>query len=205
MTMIRVKCERCDAALGMREPGTYHCGFCADPGKPLAWNTKPVCATEGCNSATSGKSKYCRTHAREARASWVAKVQDSIKAREEKRESFADLWRKAQCAAQKAHAEAIPTPMTVIEQGPWDTLPRKAWHVSEGACGFGSVVVRPGNSSFALWLVNNGYARKAYGGGVRISTNFGSQSVARAEAAAYALADVLREAGIKAYGQSNLD
>jgi len=174
--------------------------------KPVEWNSKPVCATDGCNSAAQGKSKYCRPHAREARASWLDKVKASAEARETRNESFADLFRRAHEAARKAHAEAIPTPMVVRETSGLSGTPTgKDYYVSEGACGFGSVVVRPGNSSFALWLCRNGYARKAYGGGVRISTNFNSQSVARAEAAAYALADVLREAGIKAYGTSNLD
>jgi hypothetical protein len=174
--------------------------------KPLEWNSKPVCATEGCNSAAQGKSKYCRPHAREARAAWLDKVKASSEAREERKSYFADIWARAVAAARKAHAEAIPTPMTVVEKvGISNENTGRSYFVSEGACGFGSVKVRPGNSSFALWLVKNNYAHKSYNGGVSISTNYGSQSVARAEAAAYAMADVLREAGIKAYGTSNLD
>lgn len=166
-----------------------------------------TCATVGCSALTSGKSKYCRAHAREARAAWLDRIKASQQEREEKRESFALLFRRAHEAARKAHAEAIPAPMVVADANLDGTLKAdgERFYVSEGACGFGSVVVRPGNSAFALWLTRNGYARKSYYGGVSISTNFNSQSVARAEAAAYALADVLREAGIKAYPQSNLD
>jgi hypothetical protein len=173
--------------------------------KPVEWNSKPVCATDGCNSAAQGKSKYCRPHAREARAAWLDKVKASSEARVERKASFADLWARACAAARKAHAEAIPVPMTVVEQDVITGEPKRSWFVSEGPCGFGSVKVRPGNSSFALWLVSNSYARKSYNGGVSISTNYGSQSIARAEAAAEAMADVLREAGIKAYSISNLD
>ncbi len=176
--------------------------------KPLAWNTAPVCATEGCNSASSGKSKYCRVHAREARAAWIDKVRASAEARAERVKSHAALWARAIEAARKAHNECDPTPMVVRDAQLDGTLPPngKTYYVSEGACGFGWVKVMPANSSFALWLTANGHARKAYGGGVSISTNFGgSQSIARAEAAAWALSDVLREAGIKAYADSRLD
>ena len=175
--------------------------------KPLEWNSKPVCATEGCNSAAQGKSKYCRPHAREARASWIDKVRASSAARDERKASFADLWARACVAARKAHADAIPVPMTVFDAN-LDGTPKAGgnrFYVSEGPCGFGTVKVLPGNSSFALWLVKNNYARKSYTGGVTISTNYGSQSIARADAAAHAMADVLREAGFKAYGSSNLD
>lgn len=164
-----------------------------------------TCATVGCELSTSGNSKYCAAHKREARAAWLDKVRASAQERETRSATFAALWAKAVEAARKAHAEAIPTPMTVVEENLLTGEQGKRWYVSEGACGFGTVKVMPGNCSFALWLTKNNYARKSYTGGVSISTNYGSQSVARAEAAAYAMADVLREAGIKAYGSSNLD
>ena len=166
-----------------------------------------TCATEGCTSAATGVSKYCTPHKREARASWLDKVKASSEARDERKATHADLWARAVVAARKAHAEAIPVPMTVYDAN-LDGTPKpdgNRFYVSEGPCGFGTVKVLPGNSSFALWLVKNNYARKSYTGGVTISTNYGSQSIARAEAAAYAMADVLREAGVKAYGSSNLD
>lgn len=207
-----VNCDRCGCTINREAPAaneqaTFHCFGCADPGKPLAWNSKPLCATSGCNSATSGKSKYCRAHKVEARAAWLDKVKASAQARDERNEGFSALWGKALAAARKAHAEAIPTPMTVFDANA-DGTPKVGgdrYYVNEGACGFGYVTVNPGTSSFARWLVKNAGAYKHYYGGVRVSTNFGSQSIARADAAACAMADVLREAGIKAYASSNLD
>jgi hypothetical protein len=152
-------------------------------------------------------SKYCTPHKREARASWLDRVKASSEARDERKATHADLWARAVVAARKAHAEAIPVPMTVVEKvGASNQNTGRSWYVSEGACGFAQVNVRPANSSFALWALKNAGFRKAYSGGITFSTNFnGSQSIDRADAAAEAAAAVLREAGIKAYASSRLD
>lgn len=166
------------------------------------------CAKVGCELPTSGKSKYCRPHAREARALWLDKVKTSCQEREQRNGDHAALWARAMEAARKAHADAVPAPMIVADAHLDGTLVEggERHYVREGACGFGYVTVSPGNCSFALWLRKHANAYKHYYGGVRVSMNLGgAQSVARAEAAAYAASDVLREAGVKAYACSNLD
>lgn len=111
---------------------------------------------------------------------------------------FEALWGAAEVAARKAHAEAVPTPMVV-----------EAWIVSEGPCGFASVTFS-GKTAFGRWAKAAGRARKNSSKGLYVSTNNMSdkgysQSIARAEAAAYAFAKVLCEAGIEAYAESRLD
>ncbi len=165
-----------------------------------------VCATALCGKGVTGKSKYCREHREVAREAWLAKVRNGAEERQIRDEKHASLWNRAVAAARKAHAEAIPNPMVVVEKvGLSNENTGRSYFVSEGPCGFGYVKVMPGNSSFAIWLTRNGYAHKSYTGGVRISTNYGSQSIARAAAAADAMANVLYEAGIKAYSGSDLD
>lgn len=132
------------------------------------------------------------------------------------------LLARAAQAGEKAFREAIPAPMLVGtprdmmgslmggDGGGFDTG-QPIYQVNEGVCGFGWVTVRPGGSRFARWLVKNGIGRTdSYAGGVRISLwmicgDRGSQSLTRWEAAAYAVAEVLREGGITAYGDSRID
>jgi len=131
-------------------------------------------------------------------------------------EKFAALYRKASEAGMAAGKAAQPVPMVVSEvSDPFASyalgvnVPPKAggksWYVSEGACGFAWVVIRPGNCPFANWLKKHGHAQPAYGGGVQIWISEHNQSVARKEAHAYAMADVFKEAGINAYADSRLD
>jgi hypothetical protein len=107
------------------------------------------------------------------------------------------VWERASAAALNAHQAAVPDPMTVTDG-------RQTWHVADGLCGFAGVVVK-GNSAFGRWTKKNGIGRKHYPRGRYISTNYMSQSVARAEAAARAMAEVLREAGVDCHVESNLD
>lgn len=165
-----------------------------------------TCATVGCVLPTTGKSKYCREHREQARTAWLAKVQASGQAREDRDVRFLNLWSRALEAAKAAHAAALPTPMVVTESEGLSGQPTgRSWYVSEGACGFAWVTVHPGNSSFAIWATKHAGFRKAYGGGVQCSMNFGSQSVERGSQAAWAAAEVLREAGIKAFAGNRLD
>ena len=112
-------------------------------------------------------------------------------------------------AGRIAAAKAVPTPMVVSEHENMadDNSPvKKSWYVSEGACGFAWVVVRPGTSSFARWAAKNlPYTHKGYYGGLEISSPLMTQSVTRNEAYCSAFAEVLSEAGIKAYSNSRLD
>lgn len=85
------------------------------------------------------------------------------------------------------------------------------WYVSEGLCGFATLVVRPGNSSFAHWLKANVRTYKNHSGGLAVSSSSivpedaRSQSYDRKSAAVRAAVAVLREAGIKATADTRLD
>jgi hypothetical protein len=79
----------------------------------------------------------------------------------------------------------------------------KQYFVSDGVCGFASVVVR--NIKFANQLKKLGIGRKNYGTGWNISVSDFNQSLQRKEAYAYAFAGVLRAAGIDATVDSRMD
>ena len=120
------------------------------------------------------------------------------------------LWKKASDAGMTAARGHTPTPMVVAEHASPlnDASPvTKAWLVNEGACGFGWVKIRPANGRFAKWLLANGIAhRDEYAGGVNISAPASlGQSFERQQKWAYAAADVLRAAGVNAYGHVWLD
>ena len=124
--------------------------------------------------------------------------------------NFSAVYAKAQAAGMAAGQGARPTPMVVGSPStPFgnDVDPKQpTYYVSEGVCGFAWVNVRPGNSSFAKWLVANKVARKAYEGGVQIWVSEFNQSMARKEAYAEAMAAVFRnELGVKAYAGSRMD
>jgi endonuclease YncB( thermonuclease family) len=115
--------------------------------------------------------------------------------------TFEAAWVRAVNAAKFAGEALTPRPMTVSEGAGG-----QSWYVSDGVCGFAWVTVSPGNSSFAKWLVKNGYARKAYEGGVCHWVSAFGQSMERKEAYARAMADMLRsELGVKAYPGSRMD
>lgn len=119
------------------------------------------------------------------------------------------LYQQAHAAGMAALVAASPTPMVVGEA---DGLSERfkpggqRWYVSEGACGFGWVVVHPGNSSFARRMKQLGHGAPEYGGGWTVKwVREGGQSVDRKHAYAQAFAAVLREAGVQAFGQSRMD
>lgn len=120
---------------------------------------------------------------------------------------MAALYRKAKEAGLAAGEKAVPPVMIVSEA---DFLGRpipggKSYEVPSGPCGFAWVNVKPGSSSFARWLVKNEFALKSYYGGVDIWVRDFGQSMMKKEAAAGAMADVLRAAGIVAYPGSRMD
>lgn len=117
---------------------------------------------------------------------------------------YAALVAAAEAAGMAAGNAALPAPMIVTGTN-GATGAVKHYYVSEGACGFAWIVVRPGTSSFAKWLVANGKARKHYAGGVCVWVGEFNQSVDRKSAYAYAYAGVLQAAGIKAFADSRLD
>lgn len=79
------------------------------------------------------------------------------------------------------------------------------YHVPSGVCGFAWVNVNPGNSSFARWLIKTNRAYSHYRGGVNIRISAYDQSMEKKAAHAGAMANVLRDAGIKAYSMSRED
>lgn len=122
---------------------------------------------------------------------------------------MAALFERARAAAMAAGEAAIPRPMIVSEADGLSDRPKpggQSWYVADGACGFAWVIVKPGNSPFANFLKKEDLASKDhYYGGVSIWIREFNQSVTRKEAAAYAMAKVLNEAGIKASAMSRMD
>lgn len=123
-----------------------------------------------------------------------------------------DLVQKAVDAAKVAHANAVPAPMRVVQRAnPLDdnsAVVRDYGIISDGVCGFAWVIVRPGNSALAKYLVSIGMGRKSYEGGIRVSMSgmFASQSMERGYAAACAFAKVLNDAGFeRVYPDSRID
>jgi hypothetical protein len=158
-----------------------------------------TCALPGCDLPAEGEYDYC---------SFKHKIKAAGIERGERDAKFSELVARAHEAGMKAGNEALPEPMVVVGRAhPLDdTSPvTNAWYVSEGACGFAWVTVRPGNSSFAIWAKKHAGFRKAYYGGVEHWVSGFGQSMARKEAYARAYANVLREASINAYPGSRMD
>jgi hypothetical protein len=119
------------------------------------------------------------------------------------------LYARAREAGLAAAEARVPTPMVVVQRAnPFDdssAIVKEYAPVMGGVCGFAWVVVRPGTSSFARWLVKQGLASKHYYGGVSIWVRDFGQSMEKKQAYATAFAKVLGEAGIDAYGDSRMD
>ena len=125
-----------------------------------------------------------------------------------KEQVFQTLYNAAHAKGMEAGMGSNPTPMVVQQRAnPLnDNSPVvQQYFVSEGACGFAWIVVKPGTSAFARWLTKKGYARKHYHGGVSIWVGEFNQSIDRKEAYAAAFAEVLRNGGITAYSDSRMD
>jgi hypothetical protein len=121
---------------------------------------------------------------------------------------FEALYKKAWAAGVAAATGAKVAPMVVGEPvtpfGSDIDFTKQVYVVEGGACGFAWVSIR-GNTAFGKWAKKNGKARNGYPSGLAISIHAYNQSLARKEAHAYAMAEVLNEAGIKAYGNSRMD
>lgn len=118
------------------------------------------------------------------------------------------IYNAANAAGRAAVVALKVTPMVVTQHSnPLDdsSAIRKAYFVEDGPCGFAYVTIKPANSRFAKFMVVNGLARKAYGGGVTMSVRDYNQSLQKKEAYAYAFAKVLQDNGIKAYAESRMD
>lgn len=109
-----------------------------------------------------------------------------------------------------AGQNAVPKPMTIIEADPITGKPKlgaRADKIMEGACGFAWVNIKPGNSSFARWLVKNNYASKSYYGGVDIWISDHNQSYERKLAHAREMARLIGDTlpKVKACASGRLD
>ena len=117
-----------------------------------------------------------------------------------------ELYTQARAAGLLAAAAAQVTPMIIQQHKNMldDSSPViKQYFVSDGVCGFASVIVR--NIKFANQLKKMGIGRKNYGTGWSISVSDFNQSLTRKEAYAHAFAKVLNAHGITAYTDSRMD
>lgn len=154
------------------------------------------CKIEGCEQATAGKSRYCHEHRAEARKRFKAMVAEQAAERAHRYAEFAAIWNEAVEAGNAAGKAVNPEPMHIVGYAP----------IADGVCGFGWVVVYPGNCSFALWAKKNHGADAEYGGGMNVYwVHEFNQSYERKYAFAQAFAEVLRKHGIKAAGRGRLD
>ena len=127
---------------------------------------------------------------------------------EDKNAKWEALYQKAHQAGLDAANKMTPTPMVVQQHAdPFDDVSpvAKQWLVNDGVCGFAWVNVRPGNCSFALWLKKNMNAHKGYHGGMELWISQFGQSYERKYAYAAAFANIINQAGIKAYPGGRLD
>ncbi len=160
------------------------------------------CITETCSNPRSSKSTkgYCSPCSKLARANWIETIKASAAARADKELEFTALTTRAHEAGMRAADDHVTVPMVVCTA---DGVPIE--RVSGGVCGFAWIVVRPGNSPLANYLKKHAGGRKDYYGGVQVWCPLGTQSMTTKEAYCHAYAEVLRDAGHKAYSQSRMD
>ena len=116
------------------------------------------------------------------------------------------LYTQARAAGLAAAQCARVAPMIVnAHANPLDANSEitKQYFVSDGVCGFASVVIK--NVKFANGLKKLNIGRKNYGGGYCVSVHDFNQSLTRKEVYARAFADVLRANGVDAYVDSRMD
>ena len=169
-----------------------------------------MCAINGCNQPVVGKSKYCREHRVIARQKFKEMIAEKAAEREQRNDSFADLFQRAHLAGIDAGQRAIPTPMVVIERAnPLDDaseIVRQYEPIADGVCGFAWITIYPGNCPAANYAKKHAGASAAYGGGVQIWVHEFGQSYERKMAFAGAYARVLRAGGVaRAYSGGRLD
>lgn len=125
-------------------------------------------------------------------------------------------WAEAQEQARQAWIAAKPSPIMIYSpKGLFDDTPdlkQPVYYEAEGVCGFGWIIVEDGRSRLAKWLAKQDIGTQSayYGGRMVSSTNLvpedqASQSLARKEAAVYAAAKVLQEAGFRVRALSRID
>lgn len=114
---------------------------------------------------------------------------------------FVKIYNAADLAGSIAARNCLPTAMVVTQNG------KPIEVVNDGVCGFAWVNIKPGNSGFAKFLKNNGYARKDdYYGGVTVWVSGYNQSMQKKQAYASAFARSLMDAGFdRVYSMSRMD
>ncbi len=165
-----------------------------------------------CDQPTSGKSKYCTTHKAEARTNFKEMCAVSEATRTARQTQYQDWITALTIIAEAAYLNAQPAPMVVYETLGLSDAPKPAgasWYVSDGVCGFAWVTIHPATSSFARWLSKNNIGYKSYKGGwqlpMHVFVGQMGQSLERAEAAAYACAQFLRDQDINVEASSRMD
>lgn len=121
---------------------------------------------------------------------------------------FQELWDKAWAAGVEAATALTPVPMTLgtaIGFSREIDPSKPVYYEPEGVCGFAEVRIKPATSKFAKWLMANDHAKKSHQGGIYVWISDYNQSMQRKEAHAYAMADVLKAAGINCWAQSRMD
>lgn len=119
--------------------------------------------------------------------------------RDRARERFRLIFEMARIKGTEAARGMTPNPMIVSS----DT---QRWFVSEGACGFAWVTIRPANSPGAHFAkAELGWKTNSYSGGMEFWIHEFGQSIERKEAFAHAFARELNENGIRASAGSRLD
>lgn len=147
-------------------------------------------------------------------------ISKNSKPKKTNKNQWIELAEKAHKAGLKAAEDCVPTPMVVAQHAnPLDDSSpvTKAWHVPSGVCGFAWVNVKykGAGAKFLNALKKQGLAgdindhcewrKDSYYGGYTHWVHVGGQSYEIKCAYASAYANVLNEAGIKAYSMSRLD
>lgn len=157
-------------------------------------------------NATLTVSEWVESRLTEGYVRWEKPV--APKAEKKGPRELARIYREAWAAGVAAATATRPTPMHVVERAnPLDdTSPiiRRYAPVLDGACGFAWVKFA-GNTEFGRWAKKNGKASAHYPTGLSVWISEYNQSVERKAAHAQAMARVLRDNGIVAYGESRLD
>lgn len=154
-----------------------------------------TCAYEGCIERNCHNSKYCGRHKEIARQKYFEMLNNKKNQRERLYEAYARAATMAKKAGKEAGNKCVPVPMVVQQHADMfnDHSPviKTYEPVSDGVCGFGYVVVTPGNSSLAIWLKKHQDYFHWYYGGMAFGVKEFGQSYERKMAYAKAYADVM--------------
>jgi hypothetical protein len=122
---------------------------------------------------------------------------------------WANVFDDADAAGRAAAEACVPVPMVATEHAdPLDDsspVVRRYAPILDGVCGFAWITIYPGNCAAANFAKKNWAARPGYEGGMQVWVSSYGQSMETKEAYAQAFADVLKQAGVKAYSGSRGD